>query len=166
MAWFKCCDTLFSNHKVMQAWTSEPAAMGLWIIAGTWSASQELDGFVPEHMVNLWASNGTELGLVLEDAGLWKRDAAQAGWRFHDFLDYNPSKEELAERRAKESARKAGGSRKESARKVNGIREAVNGPVPVPVPVTTPKGVVSARATSISAKQARNRRRLGLDEGA
>jgi hypothetical protein len=139
--WFKCDDQLFSNPKIMDAWTQEGAAMGLWIIAGTWSASQELDGFVPDYMIRMWAKNGDDLAAVLEAVGLWNRDAESNGWWFHDFLDYNPSSAELREKRGKEAERKSN-ARGKSGQKVSesrpaGLRADVIAPVPDPDPLTT-----------------------------
>jgi hypothetical protein len=157
MAWFKCCDTLFSNRKVMAAWTRDPRTMGLWIIAGTWSASQELDGFVPDYMVKLWSAQGDEIAAVLEDEGLWKRDAELDGWRFHDFLDYNPSSAELREKRDKEATRKANARGKSgvnvSGSRPDGLRADVNGPVPVPDPVTTESVCAGVRVNGKPVKE-------------
>ena len=39
-------------------------------------------------------------------AGLWDEDSAGDGWRFHDWLDYQPSSEEVEEKRRKERDKK------------------------------------------------------------
>jgi hypothetical protein len=168
MAWFKCCDTLFSNKKVTKAWMNEPASIGAWLMCGTWCANQETDGHVPEHIVRMFGITDTQV-TALVDAGLWT--AVEDGWLMHDFLDYNPSKAELLDKRAKESARRSqrGGTTKPRplherstvAARTQQRDADVNGPVPVPVPVTSLREVKSGK--SLSAKEARTRKRLGLD---
>ena len=53
MSWFKVDDQLAFNAKVVAAGNE---AMGLWVRAGSWSAAQLTDGFIPEHMANAMAN--------------------------------------------------------------------------------------------------------------
>ena len=46
MSWFKIDDKLHSHKKVARLHGIAP--MGLWALAGSWSSSQETDGFIPE----------------------------------------------------------------------------------------------------------------------
>jgi hypothetical protein len=79
------------------------------------------------------------LALRLVDAGLWEADPV--GFVIHDFLKYNPSREEVLAQRAERAAsgRKGGiksGVRRRSKREANAkLNEANANPVPVPVPL-------------------------------
>lgn len=99
MTWFKNDDSLHAHRKTRRAGLE---AMGLWVVAGTWSANQLTDGFVPQWFVEGWPK-GKALAARLVRAGFWTCavDDGEAGWRFHDWLDYNPSAEQ-------ERARKKG----------------------------------------------------------
>lgn len=155
MAWFKCCDTLFSNRKVTKAWMTDPASLGAWLMCGTWSANQETDGHIPEHIVRMFGISDDQIE-ALVDAGLFLPDPVDTGWVMHDFLEYNPSRAELAEKRQKDAVRRA------SARTPRGQRAGAKRPVPEPVPepVTPLRGVNGAH---ISEKAVRNRKRLGIE---
>ena len=97
--WFKCDDRLPSSRKAAKAGV---AAMGLWVLAGCWSAGEELDGFVPTYMVErLAGATGASLAGSLVDAGLWL-DAemdGEAGYRFHAWDEYQPTREQLEAKR-------------------------------------------------------------------
>lgn len=159
MAWLKVDDQFFSNPKAVKAFTTNPAALGVWVMCATWCANQMTDGHVPGHLVRMWGISDDLIG-VLVDSGLWTVNPVEDGWVMHDFLDYNPSRAELVEKREKEAARRA------QRGSTNGTRTqqrgaSVNGPVPVPVPDTSPKGDVYG-GKGISAKEKRTRQRLGL----
>lgn len=85
MPWFKVDDRLAMHPKVMRAGL---AAMGLWVRAGSWSAQNLTDGHIP---ADLLASFGAKRqhAEALVKAGLW--DVDPEGWRFHDWLDHQPS---------------------------------------------------------------------------
>lgn len=102
MVWFKVDDGAAFHHKVIAAGNS---AMGLWVRAGSWSAQQLTDGYVPEHMV-------TVLGTVVQArrlvrAGLWTE--AEGGYWFHDWTenDRNPTRDETLLRRKRDSERQS-----------------------------------------------------------
>jgi hypothetical protein len=48
-----------------------------------------------------------KLGETLVDVGLWTQNGT--GWVIHDYLEFNPSREQVEEKRRKDSARKARG---------------------------------------------------------
>ena len=109
MAWFKSDDQLHSHPKARKA---QLEAMGLWAVAGPYSSGYKLDGFVPVHYVTSWPK-GKALAGRLVTAGLWHvnepglgcscipedADLTEPGWRFHDFLDYNPTADEVERER-------------------------------------------------------------------
>lgn len=87
MSWFKVDDKLHDHRKSRKA---GKAAMGVWVLAGSWAMSNETDGFVPGVVITRWGTSRDAQRLV--DAGLWfvdERDG-EKGWRFHDWLTYQP----------------------------------------------------------------------------
>lgn len=99
MVWFKCDDRLPSSRKAAKAGV---AAMGLWVLAGCWSAGEELDGFVPAYMVaRLGGAEGEALASSLVSAGFWLEDEhdGEAGYRFHQWAEYQPTRAQLEVKR-------------------------------------------------------------------
>lgn len=99
MPWFKVDDALATHDKVLMAGN---AAMGLWVRAGAWSAQHLTDGDVPMHAVRLLGSKGQAEALVR--SGLWLHTAV--GYRFHEWDDYQPSRDHIE--KVREERRKAG----------------------------------------------------------
>lgn len=100
MAWFKVDDQLAFNAKIVAAGNE---AMGLWVRAGSWSAAQLTDGFVPNHMAIAMANGmAKECGAdALVMAGLWHE--VEGGYQFHDWSEFQPSAEAEKEKRRKRS---------------------------------------------------------------
>ena len=155
MAWLKVDDRFCLNSKAIKVWTTNPAALGLWLMGGSWTANQMEDGFIPSHVIAMLGS--AELADVLMDAGLWSFDATRDGFLMNDFLKYNPSRAELeAKTEQKRVAGKAGGKQSASRRQANAKqkrskREAESKPEAVPEPetethTTALRAVVSASA--------------------
>jgi len=114
MPWVRLDDQFADHPKVVQA---GPLAGWLHICALTYCARYLTDGFIPQAIVPRLA-DFTGIGIVdvngghaafghdvtvqelvdrLVDVGLW--DVVDGGYMIHDYLDYNPSKEEvMAER--------------------------------------------------------------------
>ena len=103
MPWFKVDDTLATHAKVVRAGN---AAMGLWVRAGSWSASQLTDGFVPSDMIAVLGGRPSDARKLVE-VGLWV--GADGGYRFHQWQDRQPSREETERKREewRERQRKA-----------------------------------------------------------
>jgi len=102
MAWFRVDDTFHSSRKVKAIPRGQRlAAIGLWTLAGTWSAQEEQDGKVPAYIVEDFA--GERAATELVKVGLW--DKTDEGFRFHDWTDYQPTRAQLEERREKERQR-------------------------------------------------------------
>jgi hypothetical protein len=95
MPWFKVDDSFHSHPKVLAA---APAALGLWVVAGSWSGANLSDGFVPDHVLPRLLPDAESLARQLVSAGLWKR--IRGGYRFHDWAEFNPSSETVQAERA------------------------------------------------------------------
>ena len=100
MAWFKVDDKLHDHRKARKA---GKAAMGVWVLAGSWSMDNETDGFIPADVLSRWGTTSDARRLV--DVGLWQRETfhGEDGYRFHDWTRFQPSAAVTAAKRAKES---------------------------------------------------------------
>ena len=93
MSWVRFDDAMADHPKVIGL---SDAAFRLWIRAVCWSNRYQTDGVLPRDLVR-------ELGTMraagqLVTAGLWTVDPA-GGFRIHDFLDYQLSRQEVIDRR-------------------------------------------------------------------
>ena len=103
MAWFKVDDRFSSSRKLLRIPRARrTAAVGLWTLAGTWSARDLTDGWIPEYTIE-------EFGAELEDAealvkaGLWDHEEQEGehGFVFVNWGEYQPTKDQAeAEREA------------------------------------------------------------------
>lgn len=93
MAWFRTDDTLHSHPKARRAGLE---AMGLWCLCGSWSMQYKTDGFVPEWFAHDFP-RGRKLAQSLIAAGLWRNGSrdGEVGYQFHDWLDIQPSSDEI-----------------------------------------------------------------------
>lgn len=99
MTWFKVDDGFYAHPKVL---TASLPAVGLWVRAGAWCAQQLADGRLPRAAVAL-VGGTPELADELVAVGLW--DRTDDGYAFHDWDDYQPSKSDVIDRRAKTAER-------------------------------------------------------------
>ncbi len=115
MPWFKVDDKFHSHSKVRKVLADDPAALALWVVAGSWSSDNTTDGVIPDHQLPwLFPVGADELARKLVAARLWKR--VRGGYEFHEWLfdsdgtKRNPSREEVEnERRKKAEAGRKGG---------------------------------------------------------
>lgn len=177
MVWAKLDDAILDNAKIAKVGVF---GFAMHVAAITWCCRNLTDGFVPMARVtalltlqNVNIDMANPLALIggpssmsgqtgldpfvvadaLLDAGLW--DLAEGGYQIHDFLVYNPSKEEVLSTRAKNSERV---SKYRKAAKGNSVSNAVgntvgNGaitplPVPVPVPINNPTDCIGKNLPS------------------
>lgn len=82
--------------------------MGLWVLAGSWAADQLTDGFVPRSQVFAWSEEALALAERLVTVGLWEATVhlGEDGWLFHDWIDFQPTKKDVLERREAEREKK------------------------------------------------------------
>lgn len=102
MTWFKVDDKFHSHPKVR---ATDPAALGLWVVAGSWVSAHLTDGFVSDAILPTLLPGAAKLARKLVAAGLWER--SDTGYRFHDWHQANPTAE-------KENARKADQARRQA----------------------------------------------------
>lgn len=98
MSWFKVDDGFHSSRKVLSIpKRARFAAVGLWSIAGSWSADQLTDGVVPDYMLEVWGAPPAAPESLVQ-AGLWEREST--GYVFRNWHEYQPSKQDVDAERA------------------------------------------------------------------
>jgi hypothetical protein len=114
VSWFRLDDQGAFHAKVLLAGNE---AYGAWCRAGQWASAQRTDGIVPEQVAKQIAPNRIWQRLI--EAGLIEPRAASTDpYVIHDFLEYNPSRSELDDRRSsRASAGKVGGIRSGEVRR-------------------------------------------------
>jgi hypothetical protein len=106
MGWARLDDEAAESLKVRRAGTQ---AATLWYASITWCAKHRTDGVIERELVSdIWRPIGEAFdhesaAARLVEVGLW--DEHPAGYAVHDFLDYNPSREEENARRARDADR-------------------------------------------------------------
>ena len=135
MPWGRVDDSLHGHPKVLRAGLE---AMGLWAVALSYVSQYLTDGVVPVEWVETLRGEpdargrrryvGLRLAATLVRVGLWE-GVNGVGWRFHDFLDHNPSASSVRADRAAKSAVRAeagrlGGLKSGQARRSNGEANA------------------------------------------
>ena len=99
MPWFKVDDTLHSHPKARGVGL---AALGLWVMAGSYCSQYVTEGHVPEWFVT-GIVNGRRSSNELVEAGLWTR--VEGGYQFHDWDHYQITREEVERDKALNRAR-------------------------------------------------------------
>lgn len=125
MTWAKIDDQFHAHRKAKRAWKNHPRALGLHLLAISYCAGHLTDGLVDDEFVEEKLPVQRERNAATEalvDAGLWIRE--DDGWRINDWLDFNPSREEVVTRRRKDSDRKR---RKDTARLPTGVPAEAGG---------------------------------------
>lgn len=111
MPWFKVDDRAFAHPKLRQV---SKAALGLWLLGGSYAASFLTDGRVPGWWVK--ENNATPKQLAaLTGSGLWHAaghtcrrcpQPAPGEYQIHDFLTYNRSRAQVEEERERAAEKK------------------------------------------------------------
>lgn len=104
MPFHRTDDQMHSHPKARRAGLQ---AMGLWIVSASHSMAYKGDGFVPDWFVASWGAQSKKLADALVSADLWSpaERNGEKGWQFHDWLDYNPSAEEIERDRERQRIR-------------------------------------------------------------
>ncbi|MEU5258963.1 HNH endonuclease [Amycolatopsis sp. NPDC021455] len=102
MVWFKIDDGFYDHRKVFDL---SDSAVALWTRAGSWSARNLTNGFVPANLPARLCGDPETAIRELVDRALWQR--TRGGFQFHDWTDYNPTAEQVKAKRAKDIRRAA-----------------------------------------------------------
>ena len=126
MTWARLDDRLHDNRKIKRLWRTCPTALGLHMMAITYCAGNETDGLVDAEFVHEKCTAPRErdkMTTALVNAGLW--DVEGEDWRIHGYLEFNPSRATLDEKREADAARKRRGRATQSAKRPRGAVETV-----------------------------------------
>lgn len=110
MTWFKVDDGFYSHPKVLRLRAEYPRiyfqCIGLWTMAGTWSAQQRTDGVVTLTSLRSvgWTMRSRQLLDALVTVGLWVRDGDAIV--FSNWADWQPTNEQRERQRAETTERK------------------------------------------------------------
>ena len=107
MPWVKLDDQFHSNPKVVAAGAE---AVALYTVALSWCGAYLTDGFIPAGQVRRLALSDhyEEATRRLVAVGLWHE--VDGGYEIHDYLEYNPTAEEVKEsKQARAEAGRRGG---------------------------------------------------------
>ncbi|MEV8033950.1 hypothetical protein [Streptomyces sp. NPDC086182] len=109
MPWFKVDDSAHAHPKMRRA---GKAAIGLWVMCGSYAAAYLTDGIIPAET----AADGTETQIAkLVKAGLWHEQGhgcprcpqpMPGDYVMHDYLRYNPSRVRVNAERDREAEKK------------------------------------------------------------
>lgn len=105
MPWFKVDDGFYDHPKVIalqgsgEGWE---AALALWLMAGSWASKHLTDGEISSIAV-MRLGSGPEAARRLVKSGMW--DETDAGFKFHDWCEYQPTKVAILSERESTSNR-------------------------------------------------------------
>lgn len=106
MPYFKVDDHLHAHRKTLRAGVE---AMGLWVLAASWSFGERTDGWVPDYVARRITPDAEALAGQLVRSGLWheaERDG-DTGWQFHEWDEWQHTSAYLAERNRRNANRMA-----------------------------------------------------------
>lgn len=138
MTWGKMDDKFHRNRKVRELRRTKAGreALGCWAFWWSWCLDDSaLTGLVPEVELD---ANDKRAAKMLTDVGLW--EATEGGFQFHDFREYNPTREQREAKKEADRVRVAArrnASRENVACDTDASRERVaseSHPTRVPVP--------------------------------
>lgn len=149
----------------MKALLAGNKPLGLWVRAGSWSMHQLSDGFIPREIVTALGGDWDDTAALI-NAGLW--DEASGGFQFHDWAEYQPTREQVLAERAAATERKRrsreksqGESRRDSRRTDDGSHGGSHSPPSRPVPTPTTTYVPESKSLD---NRARNDEKLSTTE--
>lgn len=148
MAWVKLDDQFFAHPKVIDL--SKDAKL-LFLAGLAHCAAQLTDGAISQGALRVIAATVDVDRVVageLVNAGLWL--TTSTGYTVHDYLDYNPTADQVKHERAATAQRVANWRQRHQDRDVSngvtsGVSNAVSTPPPVPVPDPVPISISRER---------------------
>jgi hypothetical protein len=151
MAWFKVDDGFYSSHKVLQIPREyRNDAIGAWLVVATWSADKMTDGIVPRYILDDFNVSEDALQWLL-NVGLWIDD--EDGIKYHDWCEYQPTREQLEAKRADQHTKKVAAGKKGAAKRWHGDSTGIaddskaianDSPEPEPEPEPEPQKDIAA----------------------
>ncbi len=93
MTWFKVDDGFWSHPKTLAL---SPNAVALWVRAGSYCGKHLTDGYVAAAILPMLQGTSDDAAELI-DAGLWK--AAKKGYVFHDWEQYQDTRDAVEKRR-------------------------------------------------------------------
>jgi hypothetical protein len=153
MAWVKIDDQFADHPKIIAV---GPLAAWLYVCGLTYCGRYLTDGFIPEGQTRKLADveNPSELVAKLVATGLWV--ATEDGYIVHDYLEYNPTAEEVkATRQSRSNAGRKGGiasgeSKRKAKAKANAIAKEKQNQTPSPSPSPLDTNTKSAKTALTS----------------
>lgn len=104
MTWFKIDDGFYDHPKFLDL---PNGAVGLWAKAGAWCGKHLTDGLIPATKVKALKGTSAQVRDLI-DAGLWVQTESDMGakaYRFHDWNDFQPTREQKHKERADSAER-------------------------------------------------------------
>ena len=101
MAWARFDDRFHGNPKDLGGWHTCPEAIGLFVMCVTYCSQHETDGIVPDWFLSTLEGSKAKrnrLASALLNAGMFSEH--ETGYVINDYLEYNPSRDELTAERA------------------------------------------------------------------
>lgn len=144
MPWVRFDDD-FPNHRKV-----EPLSDGAYRLHSTaifWSSKQLTDGCIPKRDLTFVAPRTMKRPQKFVDelvaAGLW--EVVEEGWELHDFLDYQPSKDQVIAERKKTAERQKRWRERHGKTVTDSVRDAVSNGVTDGVTNAAPSRPVPTR---------------------
>ncbi|MCX8559799.1 hypothetical protein OS122_02650 [Mycolicibacterium mucogenicum] len=99
-------DDAFSDSKEVLAIPARHrlAAVGLWTLCGSWSASKLTDGFIPEEVLKKLGARPVLVDALVDAAQLWTRELG--GIRFTNWSKWQRTREQVEAYRAAQAEKK------------------------------------------------------------
>jgi hypothetical protein len=144
VSWVKYDDQFPDHPKLAALGDLGPLAGWLHVAATCYCSRHLTDGFLPSGALSRLATfprrvQASDLAAALVRVGLWEQ--AEDGYRVHDYLDYNPSREQVERKRAEwaDRQRKSRGESRGDSGSDTGVtppRVTRDSASPVPVPLS------------------------------
>ena len=109
MAWARIDDGFVDHPKVLRVWDKCPSAIGLHVRAIAYCAKHLTDGHLPRVAVETLSPvqrDRDEQIATLVEVGLWYQGEGGETYAIHDYEDYQPTRQEVTEKRRKDRERK------------------------------------------------------------
>ena len=107
MAWARLDDGFYAHPKINRLWDREPSAVGLLALMISYCARYETDGYVDqatvERLSRIQRDRDAQVSALLAEGALHEHED---GFVVGGYLDYNPSRDQIQEKREADRLRK------------------------------------------------------------